>query len=615
MIAIAIGVAAVLAAAAGLLGLGLVPLWVVALVAGVLALATRVPRTLALALGIGGFLALELGLLMLTPLIGVGMTVPHVAVFVVVSGASAVALRRASVGSVMGGPGGPMLAFAPFVGAGLFLATMALSQVLPGALRLAWAMNGDTVNAMLFSRFMLDAGGIDQVAVPQPTPLPFGMAAANMESGRAGLPDAALLEHDVARTAQVWVLLIALICVLVGVVVARAARGASRAWAVSVTAVASAAPLIWYVVGVQFEFGFMNSSFAMVLLLAAWLAYLGGRSQPVLALVGLFVVALGLLAVWSPLVICVAPLGLVLLVARWRELRQTPARVLLAAALAPVAFLAYAVLVTVPTFLAQSEALGSDGGFPEITDSQILVIIAATVLAIVVAWQRLGGDAPRGALAVLIGFSIGLGYLLLQRQGAVFGWGYYPAKFAWTTSILLLTIAASFVVAVIADSSSRGRARAVLTVAAGAALASLMWGPVPHRAVAAAAHPHRDRVRQPERRRRHRVRALGRRERPGHAVAHERRRPLAELVAAPGGRAGCRDQPRAHLRVRAAAERPAGVRGGGRPARHHDPHLGPGRRGGPRRDVPRRRLLGRGGLVLRSATPGGRPGARTRRRP
>ena len=478
MIAIAIGVAAVLAAAAGLLGLGLVPLWVVALVAGVLALATRIPRTLALALGIGGFLALELGLLMLTPLIGVGMTVPHVAVFVVVSGASAVALRRASVGSVMGGPGGPMLAFAPFVGAGLFLATMALSQVLPGALRLAWAMNGDTVNAMLFSRFMLDAGGIDQVAVPQPTPLPFGMAAANMESGRAGLPDAALLEHDVARTAQVWVLLIALICVLVGVVVARAARGASRGWAVSVTAVASAAPLIWYVVGVQFEFGFMNSSFAMVLLLAAWLAYLGGRSQPVLALVGLFVVALGLLAVWSPLVICVAPLGLVLLVARWRELRQTPARVLLAAALAPVAFLAYAVLVTVPTFLAQSEALGSDGGFPEITDSQILVIIAATVLAIVVAWQRLGGDAPRGALAVLIGFSIGLGYLLLQRQGAVFGWGYYPAKFAWTTSILLLTIAASFVVAVIADSSSRGRARAVLTVAAGAALASLMWGPV-----------------------------------------------------------------------------------------------------------------------------------------
>lgn len=475
MIALLLGVGTLGGVLVAALGGGLVPLWIVALVGGVLALARWLPRVLALALGVAGFLAIELGLLLLTPTLGIGMTVPHAVVFGAVAAGSAVVLRRASLDLVRRDW---MLSLASLVGAGLFLATMALSQALPGALRLAWSMNGDTVNAMLFSRYMIDAGGIDQVAVPQPTPLPFAMAAANMEGGRAGLPDAALLEHDVARTAQVWVLLIAVLCVLVGVTVARAARGASTAWAVTVTAVASAFPLLWYVVGVQFEFGFMNSSFAIVLLLCAWLSYLGGSQHPLLGLVGLFLSALGLLAVWSPLVICVAPLGLVLLVATWGVVRRSGIRSLLLAGLAPLAFLAYAVVYTVPTFLAQSDALGSDGGFPEITDSQILVILAATALSIVLAWQFTGGDAPRGALAMLIGFSAGLGYLLLQRQGAEFGWGYYPAKFAWTTSVLLMTVAASFVVGVLARSTRSDRSRAVLTVAAGGALATLLYGPV-----------------------------------------------------------------------------------------------------------------------------------------
>ncbi len=475
MIALVLGVAGSGAILAAVLGAGLVPLWIVALVGGMLALATRLPRVLAVGLGGAAFLALELGILLTTPLLGLGMTWPHAVVLGLAVAGSATALRRERLDWLRREW---WLSLAALSGATLLLATMALSQILPGALRLAWAMNGDTVNAMIFSREMVVAGGIDQVAVPQPTPLPFAMAAANMEGGRAGLPDAALLEHDVARTAQVWVLLLALICVLVGVTVARAARGTTVAWAVSVTAVASAFPLLWYVVGVQFEFGFMNSAFAIVLLLCAWLCYLGSATHPLIGFVGLLVSALVLLAVWSPLVICVAPLGLVLLIRSFGAIRRAGVRALMLAALAPAAFLAYAIAFTVPTFLAQSDALGSDGGFPEITDSQILVILAATVLTIVIAWQFAGGEAPRGALALVIGFSVGLGYLLLQRQGAEFGWGYYPAKFAWTTSVLLVAIAAAFVVEVLARSSPSGRSRAVLTLAAGGTLATLVYGPV-----------------------------------------------------------------------------------------------------------------------------------------
>src|SRR5690349_5409604 len=118
MIAIVLGAAAVGSMLAALLGAGLVPLWAVALVAGVLALATRLPRILAVALGIAGFPALELLLLLVTPLIGVGMTVPHVIVFGALSALSAVALRRATPASVVGTRDDRMLTLATLGGSG-----------------------------------------------------------------------------------------------------------------------------------------------------------------------------------------------------------------------------------------------------------------------------------------------------------------------------------------------------------------------------------------------------------------------------------------------------------------------------------------------------------------
>ncbi len=473
MITVILAIATLGAGVAGMLGLGLVPLWIVTLASVSLALAVRLPRPLSLALASVGLLVVELGLLMLTPVLGAGMTVPHVVLLGAVSLVCSWFAREHR--GVRGVLGDWRLALASSVGAGLFLLTMVATQIVPGALRLAWAMNGDTVNVMVFSRLMLAAGGIDQTAVPQPTPLPFAMAAASMEGGRSALADGALLEHDVARMAQLWVLMIALTCLLVGVIVGSTVRGASRRWSLAVTAVGSTIPLLWFVVGVQFEFGFINSAFAIVLLLCAWLFHRAGAGHPLLAFVGLWMVLLALLAVWSPLIICVIGLGVVLVVQRRRELLANGGARIAAAALAPVAFLAYAVFVTVPLFLEQSDALGSDGGFPDIPSSQSIIIGTVAVLIALVAWQRGDRQSSLGILAVLAGLGIGLTYLLLQRVGEVFYWGYYPAKFAWTTWCMLIPVIASIAIGFLAD--LRGRMRVLLTLSAGAVVASLLFGP------------------------------------------------------------------------------------------------------------------------------------------
>jgi hypothetical protein len=359
---------------------------------------------------------------------------------------------------------------------------LGIAQLIPGARRLAWAMNGDAVNAMGFARRMLADGGINPNSTPQPTPLPFAMSAVNMSGGRAGLAPPMLLEHDVVRSAQVWAFVIVLSCVLVGAIMAHVTRKTALWWSVPIVALSSTIVLSWYVIGVQFDFGFMNSAFAVALLLTAWLTYVGGEGRPLVVLVGLFACCLGLLAVWSPLVVCIVGLGAVTVVREWRLLSRAPGHYLVLPVVSILVVASYAALITLPGFLKQSSALGSNGGFPAIGPGSIVVIAAITVLASAMIAQAGDMRTAAGSIAVVLGFALGLAYLLFQRQGADFGWGYYPAKFAWTASILLIVvISASAVQLVMAVRLSRNW-RVVMTTLVAVVVAALLWGPVSPRA-------------------------------------------------------------------------------------------------------------------------------------
>ena len=478
VVAIVLASTGAITGALALSGSSIVPVWGVAIVTLFFGLRRWLPMPLSAGVSVALFFAVELLILRVTPLLDLTMVPMQTALWTGCASVVALAMVLRPADSQRADRSSVTLGLAAAAGSIVFLASMIATQLVPGALRLVWAMNGDSVNAMNFARRMLVDGGIDPVSTPQVTPLPFAMAASNMESGRAGVAETSLLEHDVARTAQVWIFVIAVTCLLVGITVAYAVRGVRLAWSVPVVALASSSLLVWYVIGVQFRFGFMNTAFALTLLCAAWLIFSVGAGHTLATLAGILTTGLGILAVWSPLVICIAGLGIIVLAREFASVRQARPRQLLVVAVAAIVFMGYAAAVTVPGFLQQSSALGSDGGFPPIGPASIIVITALTFLAAAIALQGSDTRLGAGTIAVIAGFAIGLGYLLLQRQGAAFGWGYYPAKFAWTTSILLVVILATLAARMVLTGTRTRSARSVLTVAAAASIASLLWGPV-----------------------------------------------------------------------------------------------------------------------------------------
>ncbi len=459
---------------------GIVILWAFAVLALFLVVRRWVPAASALGYSTVLFLAVELGLLYLNPLTGLPMPVLDVVVWsaVILGGAVWLIIRGVALPTRRGW----WVRAAALSGSVIAVVTIALAQVVPGAVRLAWAMNSDAVNVMTFSRGILSSNGLasaSTAADTSPTPLPFGMVALTLSPGRDAVADAALTEHDVIRLAQVWVFMIALTCLLAGVIAARGAATARLTLAVPATVIASVAMLSWYVIGVQIEYGFVSSAFAVAVLLSSWLVYLDGEKRPAIALAVLLLAGTVVLAVWSPLIIVIAALGVVIVVTRFRELLRSGLLRLLAVGAGVVILALYVLLVTLPEFLVKSSFLGANGGFPAFGAGQVVTIMVVTALVAVLGARLLGlRYAVLGALAAVVGGGIGLAFLLAQRTGAESGWGYYPAKYGWTVTILLLAITVGGAAGFLAKIERGKLLDYAIAVLAVGVLGGLMWSPV-----------------------------------------------------------------------------------------------------------------------------------------
>ena len=424
--------------------LGVTP-WLLAaaaLLGSAAALATRVPGDLAfagaLALLLSGYvigiqltelLSIDLGWMSSLLLVGAGT-----------AGVVALSRRRGRLpASLCALDRATAIALGSIVGLTAVLVILASSPV---GDRLAWSMQNDAVWNMMSARFIGNEHGVS-ADHPNPSPLTAALIAAAFASGRAGLDPTQLLQHDVTRAAQLWLLLTGLSAVLAGLIAARAlpsGRPILRAFLVfSVACI----PLSWYVAGYAFQFGFSNATLTMVLLLCAWIAWMSGGRRPLASLLVLAAVALALLATWAPLV--VVPAGLAAVVAGgagrpwWRRLRGARLLLLISAAIVGVAYVG---LVTVRDLLSQRGALSSDGAMFALTPQQVALIGAAVLIALVGAAILAGQTrAAVGAGVVLASSGLALAYLVSQRQGNAM-WGYYPAKFAWLVTALLLVILA-----------------------------------------------------------------------------------------------------------------------------------------------------------------------------
>lgn len=368
-------------------------------------------------------------------------------------------------------PTGATLTWLPSaLGGFLWLAVLIISQFVPGATRLSWAMTGDSANNILFARDIIMQPGVALGTGENPVPLSSAIAATSMAFGRDGVPPAELLRHDVTAFATVWALLLAVSCIMAGLVASVIARSCdARPLVIRVSgALASLLMLSWMLSGYPIQLGFFNVHVALPIVFAALLVYFGSDARPGVALAVLTFASTLLLASWSPLVLIPGALGFVIVVRQWRGLWATRRA---AAWLLLVGFaqmLAFGIFVVVPQLLFLGADVAGAGGTAPFARWMIPAVCVFTVLAAVLATGRLTSLAFLGVVAVSVSAGIGVAIFLASTRREDGEWGYYSMKLAWLMTIILVVVCVGLVPAVIARVIHH---RAVVTTVFGLAFA------------------------------------------------------------------------------------------------------------------------------------------------
>lgn len=341
--------------------------------------------------------------------------------------------------------------------------------------RIAWAMNNDAVWNTMVARFIVADHGIG--VNPNPSPLTGALLAVGMAPGRNALDPSKWLVHDVTREAQLWLFLMLASSLVAGIVAWLALSAVLPIVRHLAVVAVSFVPLTPFVAGNAIAFGFYDATIAVLVLLCAWVAWLNAPAHRLVSFITLAVCCVATLAVWAPLAL--VPLALAAVVVFEGGLGWTRGIGVSRSILAIIAALAvagYGLGFTLPDLIREHSALASDGGIFGLSIGQVVVtsfVALASGLAarlVLRRWRDFLGTAT-----VLASSAIVLGYLLLQRGGTN-PWGYYPVKFSWLISVLLIVIICTCVISLAAKARIR---RAFLTLAGGAALTTgLVWFPI-----------------------------------------------------------------------------------------------------------------------------------------
>jgi len=356
-------------------------------------------------------------------------------------------------GTVLSRPSASTVALwaASTLGGVIWIGVMIAAVVVPNAARYSWVMLGDSANNLLFARGVLDDNGFVLGPTANPTPLPSLLLAIVTGSGRAGVSPADLLKHDIAAFDQVWALMIILTCFTAGMLAGTLTRtmGAKPVVVAIVAAGGSLLPLSWFFTGYPVEFGFLNANVALPIVFAAFIVYLGARKNPALTIAMLCVAASLLFAVWDPLVLPVAALGVIVVIAHWRAILATRGTPLVIAIVGVAQLLAFGLGFVLPGLLQLSYFLSAGGGAFAFHKSMIAVLAVGAIALAFVAFRRVRNPVVLGTLGIAAGSAVGLGALLFESRGQATLWTYYPLKFEWFASTVLVVLIVGMASAVV----------------------------------------------------------------------------------------------------------------------------------------------------------------------
>lgn len=445
--------AAAIVLAAGLSLLGL-PSWILLLVAPLpwmLVLGSRRGIGLAMASTVLLSFWLLLAVMMLTTAFGLPLLGTVVVVWLLLGlWGTFQCLRNPGVIRLPSLPG--IATWAPAgLGGMLWLGAVAATNIVPGASRLSWVMLGDSANNVIFAREIIYRGGVGLGPDANPVPLPSALMAIVMASGRDRVAPSSLTEHDISAFAQIWMILIALTCLLVGAAAASVTRAAVARPVViaAVSAGASLLPLSWFMTGYPLEFGFFNTHVALPVVMVSFIAYLASERHLAVALSMQLFAATLLLAIWSPLVLLPLFLVLAILLRGWREVLATRRGDLWLLLLALGQLGVYGLVVVLPSLVAQSHFLSAPGGAFGFRRWMIAGLALAAVALAVATFRKLRSLVVTGTIATVLACGVGLGALLFITRNSENPWSYYPLKFAWLgaviVTVLIVGLAAAFV--------------------------------------------------------------------------------------------------------------------------------------------------------------------------
>ncbi len=405
-------------------------------------------RLAAVATMSGGLISL-VAVMILSSAVGLPVAAAQggLAVLLAVSGAAICVVHRARLRR----PSGATLAawLPATLGSLVWLVVVGAARAVPGASAVGWAMNGDAFNNLYYARRVIATNGLqiggDQNPVPMPSALlslafaPFG-------------PDASVgthLERDVVGMAVIWTALLAVGAVVMGAVVASLVPPDRIRTTAVVSALGSLLTLTWFVAGLPMQWGYINVHVALPLALGCWLAFRESARRPVGSLVVLCLVAVALLATWSPLVVIPAGVGAAVVVVHIRMLRSLPTRDALPLVASVGLVGVWVAASTVPALVSQSGVLAVEGhGFPAMWPS----LIAALALVCVAGWrtERVGSLAVAGSAVV------GSGVMLFLARAQVDPiTSYYPSKFSWLMTVVVGAVALACAVGWLTRSDGR----------------------------------------------------------------------------------------------------------------------------------------------------------------
>jgi hypothetical protein len=329
------------------------------------------------------------------------------------------------------------------LGALVALGTFLAGRFLPGAPRVSWAMLGDSASQLVEARLIIGDGGLTPPPMVNPVPLTAAIVAAVAAPGRPATGAGATLAHDLGTYASTWAALIVLSCVLAGAIGYAVVKHSSRLVGIPArvtVAATSLLPLGWFWTGYPVKFGFINAHVAFVLLLASILGCLCTRRRLAMGVaIQLLAIVLTLLT-WSPLAVLPAALAVTQALGALRSVAKWSRRARATGFIVALAGFGCALWLGIPMLQQARGSLRVAGGLAEFP-KPMLALAAVTLIALTLAASARVDWFGLGIIVLSLASLGGLAMVLLLSGEFSGPWTYYPHKYAWIATAVLLTVA------------------------------------------------------------------------------------------------------------------------------------------------------------------------------